>query len=408
MRRFVAALAIAALAGSARADSTVFYSGETNNMGVQIRDASLRPDNERTGADEHLHISVVGQKRDGSGGVSLAWAASLEKVAGDTEGNYTVSVLVPPGADATYGSVTVTLRLDDAGWGVSREWALAPGRWMPAAQYTPPSPPTVIAGAVVAQITPPPSAQAVAGAVNTTLSSAHGAGLWGQQAVGANVVNVTCRSADPTPVAIPGATVQIRGPETGTLVYYGATGADGTLAANLDAGDYLLYAFKIGQYTFTNPIELTVDEDPETITLTGTAFSPGAPAQPNTCMVYGWARDTAGNLQPNADVIVTFSSPHGSCNGQVVQLRKESQADAGGYWELPCIPNSLIVPTGTSYEFRVWEYVYIGVVVPNTTSAALEDIQRGAYPTVTPTATPTRTSTPTRTPTPTRTATPTP
>ena len=293
----------------------------------------------------------------------------------------------------------MTARLADTGWGVSREWNLAPARWMTHAQYTPPPAATVIAGAVVAQITPAPSAQTIAGAVNTTLSSAHGAGLWGQQAEGANVVNITCQTAAATPVAIPGATVQIRGPETGSLVYYGVTSADGRIAVNLDAGDYSIYAFKIGQYSFTNPTELTVDEDPETVVLTGTEFSPATPADPDICMVYGWARDAHGNLQPNAAVKVTFSSNYGTYgNNQIVKKTWTGTADASAYWEMPCIANSVIYPAGTSYQFEIGTFKYAGVEVPaGVASIPLETLLRG---------TPTPTATPTRTPTPTPTATP--
>ena len=395
MRAIAMVCALLISVGSAAGNSTVFYSGETNNFGVQILDANLQPDNSRTGGDEHLHIAVVGQRRDGSGGVSLAWAASLVKVSGDTEGNYAVSVAVPAGADTTYGSVQVSVRLDDTGWGVSREWNLAPSRWMQAAQYTPPPAATVIAGAVVAQITPAPSAQTIAGAVNTTLSAAHGAGLWGQQAEGANVVNVACMSADRTPLAIPGATVQVRGPETGALVYYGTTGADGALAANLDAGDYLLYAFKTGQYTFTNPATLTVDEDPESVTLTGTAFSPATPLEPNTCMVYGWAYDAHGTLQPGAAVKVTFSSNYGTYgNNQIVKKTWTGTANGSAYWEVPCVPNVLIYPDGTSYTFEIGAFKYAGIVVPEAPSVAFDQVLNPPTPTPTPTRTPTPTATP--------------
>lgn len=371
--------AILIFAGTAQANSTVFYAGEVNNFGVQILNANLEPDNARSGDDENLHIAVVGQKRDGSGGVATGWTVGFAKVPDDTEGNYTVSVTVPTGEDTTYGSVQVTARLADTGWGVSREWNLAPARWMTHAQYTPPPAATVIAGAVVAQITPPPSAQTIAGAVNTTLSSAHGAGLWGQQAEGANVVNVVCMSADRTPLAIPGATVQVRGPETGALVYYGTTGADGALAANLDAGDYLLYAFKTGQYTFTNPATLTVDDDPESVTLTGTAFSPSTPADPEAVMVYGWARDAHGVLKPSSTVKVTFSSAYGTYGeSQVVTRTWTGTADASAYWEVPCIANSSIYPAGTSYQFEIGTFKYAGVEVPaGVASIPLETLLRG-------------------------------
>jgi len=387
--------AILIFAGTALGNSTVFYAGEVNNFGIQILDANLQPDNSRSGDDEHLHIAVVGQKRDGSGGVATGWTVGFAKVPVDTEGNYTVSVTVPAGEDATYGSVQVTVRLADTGWGVSREWNLAPSRWMTAAQYTPPPAATVIAGAVVAQITPPPSAQTIAGAVNTTLSSAHGAGLWGQQAEGANVVNITCQSADPTPVAIPGATVQIRGPETGALVYYGVTSADGKIAANLDAGDYSIYAFKTGQYTFTNPATLTVDEDPEAVTLTGTAFSPATPLEPNTCMVYGWAYDAHGTLQPGAAVKVTFSSNYGTYgNNQIVKKTWTGTANGSAYWEVPCVPNVLIYPDGTSYTFEIGAFKYSGLVVPEAPSVAFDQVLNPPTPTPTPTRTPTPTATP--------------
>jgi hypothetical protein len=364
-----------------------------NSFNLQILDANLQPDNTRTGDDEHLRLAILGQKMDGTGAVVLDWPIGLAKVPGDAEGNYAMSVTVPDGTDETYRSVAVTVRLEDTGWGIAREWELAPEQWMTAAQYTPPPAATVIAGAVVAQITPAPSAQTIAGAVNTTLSSAHGAGLWGQQAEGANVVNVTCRSSDPTPLAIPGATVQVRGPETGALVYYGTTGADGALAANLDAGTYNLYAFKTGQYTFVNPSTLTVDEDPESVTLAGTAFSPATPLEPNTCMVYGWAYDAHGTLQPNAAVKVTFSSNYGTYgNNQIVKKTWTGTANASAYWEVPCVPNVLIYPDGTSYTFEIGAFKYAGIVVPEAPSLAFDQVLNP------PTPTPTRTPTPTATP----------
>ena len=393
--QFVMLAVIAVTAATASANTNVWYAGEVNSFGVQILDQNLQPDLTRAGDDEHRRIAVVAHAKDGTGGILPGWTVALERVPDDTEGNYVVSVAVPAGMDATYSSVSVSMRLDDTGWGVKRDWVLAPGRWMQAAQYTPPPAATVIAGAVVAQITPPPSAQTIAGAVNTTLSSAHGAGLWGQQAEGANVVNVVCMSADRTPLAIPGATVQVRGPETGALVYYGTTGADGALAANLDAGDYLLYAFKTGQYTFTNPATLTVDEDPEAVTLTGTAFSPATPLEPNTCMVYGWAYDAHGTLQPGAAVKVTFSSNYGTYgNNQIVKKTWTGTANASAYWEVPCVPNVLIYPDGTSYTFEIGAFKYAGIVVPEAPSLAFDQVLNPQTPTPTPTRTPTPTATP--------------
>ena len=383
--QFVMLAVIAVTAATASANTNVWYAGEVNSFGVQILDQNLQPDLTRAGDDEHRRIAVVAHAKDGTGGILPGWTVALERVPDDTEGNYVVSVAVPAGMDATYSSVSVSMRLDDTGWGVKRDWVLAPGRWMQAAQYTPPPSATVIAGAVAAQITPAPSAQTIAGAVNTTLSAAHGAGLWGQQAEGANVVNITCQTAAATPVAIPGATVQVRGPETGALVYYGTTGADGALAANLDAGDYLLYAFKTGQYTFTNPATLTVDEDPEAVTLTGTAFSPATPLEPNTCKVYGWAYDAHGTLQPGAAVKVTFSSNYGTYgNNQIVKKTWTGTANASAYWEVPCVPNVLIYPDGTSYTFEIGAFKYAGIVVPEAPSLAFDQVLNPPTPTPTP------------------------
>ncbi|MEI6632829.1 MAG: hypothetical protein WCP22_03310 [Chlamydiota bacterium] len=378
--RWLMTVALVVLAGTAGANSTVFYSGEVNNFGIQILNASLQPDNARTGDDEHLHVALVGQRRDGSGGAHLTWTTALAKVASDTEGNYAVSVTVPSGADEIYGSVTVTLRLDDTGWGVSREWNLAPARWMTAAQFT-----------------PAPSAKVVAGAVGSTLSSAHGAGPWGQAVAGSNVVNVKCQSADATPLPIVSAQVQCRDSSSGALLYYATTSVSGIATMNLDPGSYKFYAYKLGSYIFSNPQTLTVDEDPENVTVTGTIFSPSMPPAPDICVVYGWAYDAHGNLQPIATVKVTFSSNYGTYgNNQIVKKTWTGTANSSAYWEVPCVPNSLIYPDDTSYTFEIGTFKYAGIVVPDLSSIAFDQALNPATPTPTPTAT--ATPAPTATP----------
>jgi hypothetical protein len=227
-----------------------------------------------------------------------------------------------------------------------------------------------------------------------------GAGSSRQAIAVENVVNVKCQTADATPLPIAAAQVQCRDFDSGALLYQSATAGNGIATMNLDDSTYKFYAYKLGSYSFTNPQTGTVNEDPESdIVLTGTAFSPTQPTEPNTCMVWGYGYDAHGELQPNCSVRIVFSSSHGSYgNAQIIKLEKTTTADANAYWEVPCVPNNIIIPSGTSYVFEIGLWKYAGLTVPNQSTCAFEDIINP------PTATPTPTRTPT--PTPTSTATP--
>jgi hypothetical protein len=93
-------------------------------------------------------------------------------------------------------------------------------------------------------------------------------------------------------------------------------------------------------------------------------------------------------LHPSAAVKVTFSSNYGIYdNNQIVKKTWMETANASAYWEVSCIPNSLICPEDMSYTFEIGTFKYAGLVVTDAASVTFDEIFRG--PTPTPTGTPT-------------------
>ena len=151
---------------------------------------------------------------------------------------------------------------------------------------------------------------------------------------------------------IPGATVVIRNLDQTSLMAVGATGSDGTVSFNLDAGDYLAVA-SARAYLFDTYKTITVASG-EADTVYGALFDPGAPVSPDLCRVYGFIFDLAG--EPETGVTISAALPSGvvKSDGLIVSPGNVSTVtDSEGYFYLDLIPSEKMTPSGTQYEFTI-------------------------------------------------------
>lgn len=111
---------------------------------------------------------------------------------------------------------------------------------------------------------------------------------------GTNTVTITLTETGGTPV-IPSAAVAIKNQANDTLLATGTTDANGQVVFMLDDGTYSVDKQKLGSYSFTNPETLVVSGNTNQSYI-GTPISVSAPAQPDTCRMFIWARNPDGTL----------------------------------------------------------------------------------------------------------------
>ena len=221
-----------------------------------------------------------------------------------------------------------------------------------------------------------------AGAADNTTDSTEairdrGDAAWTGGGDGDTTVTVTCQVDGSTPIA--GAKITVKDAE-GTQVADPRTGrADGTAVFTLNvAVAHQILVSKLGQYTFAgSPFTLAIDAT--TLTATGVAFSPSAPAEPDTCAVYGWLLDKDGAVLGAEVRARPVNPPLYDATGQLFQSEEMSTTTvADGYWELPIPYSATIMEGGASTAH--WEIICPSAnlrkvcVIPSEASKAFDDL----------------------------------
>ena len=138
------------------------------------------------------------------------------------------------------------------------------------------------------------------------------------------------------------------------------SGADGKLNYTVVDGTYKLYCYKRGSYTFTVPTTITVISGVASpAVIYGTAFSPSAPAEPGTCVVYGWLYGIDALVLAGATVEASLEDKRAWMTARkIAKMKISTTTDANGYWELELVPNSLLTPSGSKYTFSFSKDAY--------------------------------------------------
>lgn len=169
--------------------------------------------------------------------------------------------------------------------------------------------------------------------IDTALTASHGTGSWqtGLGGTGTNTVTITLTEAGGTP-KIPGATVSVKNQVGDTLLATGTTDSNGQVQFMLNDGTYSVYKQKLGSYSFTNPETLIVSGNTNQ-TYIGTPISVSAPAQPNTCRMFIWARNPDGTLMTSLTgnikiVALPYKYSGAAHKGDEISFTKHND----GYW----------------------------------------------------------------------------
>ncbi len=151
---------------------------------------------------------------------------------------------------------------------------------------------------------------------------------------------------------IPGAKISAFNQSQTALLAVRATDNDGIATINLNNGSYLINVVAPG-YIFPASHILTLS-GPKTDTIKGYSFNPGAPVDPTLVRVYGFVRDLSG--RPDNAAIISAALPYGvtSTGGAIVSpFAVTGATDSVGYFYLDLIPNSMLIPDTTLYEFTL-------------------------------------------------------
>lgn len=350
MKRLMKCLIVSLLSlfSVAYADTKIFYDNQVNAYSISIFDAGLNPDNSRTDAEASLVKTLIGIKTDGTSEI-LSWDMVLTKVSGDTNGNYTVSVGVPASASDTYKSVFCGIRLTDTGYNITRNWEIID--WAD----TCPS---------VAEI-------------DAQLISSHGSGYWTTAtASGSNTVIFTVTDSD-TSLAIPSCSIEAWNSGRTVVLDRKDTDTNGIAYFYLDNGTYDFIFRKMPNYVSSEIDNQLVDSNPEAIAKSLTPFAPTAPTDPDLCTVYGWVYNATGSAISGIKIKAQLNDANiFDVPGHLVsRIYVTTTTDSSGYFELPLIKSTSLVPSGSEYNINIKAAGYNqDVSVPDASSSNLKDL----------------------------------
>lgn len=148
--------------------------------------------------------------------------------------------------------------------------------------------------------------------------------------------------------AVPGVRIYAYDESVSVLLALGATAPDGSVAFNLDAGQYVLSAFAPGYifaaYDTINVAGAGIDS------VYGYRFDPGNPSSPNLCRVYGFIYGVDGRPMEGVTVSAELTGGVVRYNSLIVSPYKQTAtSDTAGYFYFDLIPSEDLNPSGTSY-----------------------------------------------------------
>jgi len=153
------------------------------------------------------------------------------------------------------------------------------------------------------------------------------------------------------------------------------TGVDGKVIFNLPAATYHISAYKLGQYSFTNPQTLIVTGN-ISVTYYGSPFVVPSPSTPGVCRVYGWEYRVDGT--PYDEILVTAqlqAGPYFASSVGVLVTERQVYTDINGYWQLDLTQSAAMTPTGAQYLIEVPEQNYSKTVtIPTAATVNYKDL----------------------------------
>ncbi len=135
----------------------------------------------------------------------------------------------------------------------------------------------------------------------------------------------------------------------------GVTNSSGRVVVSLDEATYRVWGYKAGTEFSGIPHTLVVSEPAINDTIWGSVFEPGDPVSPELCRTYGWVSDLSGNGISGVTVMARIEKTPIRYMGTIISpYYKSTSTDSLGYWELDLLPNSVLDPADSKYEFEIY------------------------------------------------------
>lgn len=168
---------------------------------------------------------------------------------------------------------------------------------------------------------------------------------------GANQVDITIKnSADSTAIAT--CLIQLWNYDQSTLIWWDFTNSLGQMSFMYD-DDSLIILLSKSLYGFTIPETLWVDGAEDT-TYYGSTVPIGPPVSPDLCRVWGQIADISGEKDTAYTISAEITTkPLWFGNVLISPYYKETNPDTSGIWFLDLYPNLLLIPSTTTYEFKI-------------------------------------------------------
>jgi hypothetical protein len=135
----------------------------------------------------------------------------------------------------------------------------------------------------------------------------------------------------------------------------GVTNSGGLMVTSLDTATYKVWAYRAGLEFSEMPYEVSVGEPCTNDTIWGSTFDPGDPVSPELCRTYGWIYDLSGNGISGVTVMARIEKSPIRFMGTIISpFYKATVSDSVGYWQLDLLPNSVLEPSDSEYEFEIY------------------------------------------------------
>jgi hypothetical protein len=184
--------------------------------------------------------------------------------------------------------------------------------------------------------------------ITDAIAARFGEGSYVFEPNGDNAVTILVRDGSANPIF--GVKVTVR--SGGTVRGQKVTGADGTVAFNLNDGSYTIDASVVGYNGVVGQV-LTVDGD-EAVNVTLEAVSISDPVLPGACVVYGYVFDGAGDPIEDAEVRVKLIDQP-DVNDEVLLSLKEQTVttNSDGLFEVNVIRRDQFRKGHGRYEYNI-------------------------------------------------------
>jgi len=161
---------------------------------------------------------------------------------------------------------------------------------------------------------------------------------------------ITYDSAVNQPVS--GVSIAVRNLDQSALVAVASSDLNGLGAVNLDADSHTVVVRSPG-YIFS-PFDTIAVTGAGVDTVFGYQFDPGTPSSPNLCRVFGYLLNIDGSPETNGNITAHLPKGVTRISGSIVSpFTISTSTDSLGYWALDIVPNTLLTPSTSQYEFLI-------------------------------------------------------